>query len=299
MLIRKKFLDLVIKFSNHLKNQVRESFEKEIVIQSLINQNLNSQASLLSDKNNITVSLTTFGKRIDDVYLAIESIAKQTLKPNRVILWLAKDEFFNKKLPITLTNLQKRGLEIKYCRDLKSYKKIIPTIKECPNDLIITIDDDIIYNFDLIEVLYNNYLNDPTIIYCGSAKIMKIKDRRVFDYNSWQNVEEKSDASLINFPVGFGGVLYFPGCFDDEVLNEQKLLELAPSADDVWLKAMSLINGVSVKSVKSEFAKSSSLIPLGIAQADSLSITNVIMGKNNIQLSNVFTEYNCYEVFEK
>ena len=299
MLIRKKFFDLVIKFSNHLKNQVSESFEKQIVIQSLINQNLNSQASLLSDKNKITVSLTTFGKRIDDVYLAIESIAKQTLKPNRVILWLSKDEFFNKNLPITLTNLQKRGLEIKYCRDLKSYKKIIPTIKECPNDLIITIDDDIIYNFDLIEVLYNNYLNDPTIIYCGSAKIMKIKDKRVFDYNSWQNVEEKSDASLINFPVGFGGVLYFPGCFNDEVLNEQKLLELAPSADDVWLKAMSLIKGVSVKQVNSEFAKSSSLIPLGIAQADSLSMTNVIMGKNNIQLSNVFTEYNCYEVFEK
>ena len=152
MLIRKKFFDLVIKFSNHLKNQVSENFEKQIVIQSLINQNLNSQASLLSDNNNITVSLTTFGKRIDDVYLAIESIAKQTLKPNRVILWLSKDEFFNKKLPITLTNLQKRGLEIKYCKDLKSYNKIIPTIKECPNDLIITIDDDIIYNFDLIEV---------------------------------------------------------------------------------------------------------------------------------------------------
>tara|TARA_B110000037_G_scaffold220120_1_gene286971 strand:+ start:104 stop:1003 length:900 start_codon:yes stop_codon:yes gene_type:complete len=299
MLIRKKFFDLVIKFSNHLKNQVSESFEKQIVIQSLINQNLNSQASLLSDKNNITVSLTTFGKRIDDVYLAVESIAKQTLKPNRVILWLSKDEFFNKKLPITLANLEKRGLEIKYCRDLKSYNKIIPTIKECPNDLIITIDDDIIYNFDLIEILYKNYLNDPTIIYCGSAKIMKINDRRVFDYNSWQKIEGKSDASLLNFALGFSGVLYFPGCFDDEVLNEQKLLELAPSADDVWLKAMSLINGVSVKSVKSEFAKSSSFIPLGIAQADSLSITNVIMGKNNIQLSNIFTEYNCYEVFDK
>ena len=86
MLIRKKFFDLVIKFSNHLKNQVSENFEKQIVIQSLINQNLNSQASLLSDKNKITISLTTFGKRIDDVYLALESIARQTLKPNRVII---------------------------------------------------------------------------------------------------------------------------------------------------------------------------------------------------------------------
>ena len=126
--MKKKIIHIIQRFNNLLSKKVVVEIEKINTINDLLKQNLDEkEKSILNKKNNnnITVSLTTFGKRIDDVYLAIESIAKQTLKPNRVILWLSKDEFFNKKLPITLTNLQKRGLEIKYCKDLKSYNKII------------------------------------------------------------------------------------------------------------------------------------------------------------------------------
>ena len=44
------------------------------------------------------------------------------------------------------------------------------------------------------------------------AKVMEIKDKRLFDYNSWQICRrEILIASLLHLPVGFGGVLYFPG----------------------------------------------------------------------------------------
>jgi len=298
--MKKKIISILFRFINLFSKKAGLEIEKTIVINQLNTQNSSSINSILNiDTNNkITISLTTFGRRINDVYLALESIAKQTLKPNRVILWLSQDEFHPEKLPMTLINLKLRGLEIKFCKDLRSYKKIIPTIKECPNDLIITIDDDVIYNFDLIEVLYKNYLKDTKVIYCGHAKVMKIKNKLKFDYNSWVKANENSDESLMNFPVGFGGVLYFPGCFDKEVLNVDIFMSLAPTADDIWLKAMSLINKIPVKQVSGDFSKFAKLIPLEIAQEDSLSIANVRMGKNNEQLTNVFKQYNCFFVFK-
>lgn len=298
--MKKRILNLIFRFINLISNKVNLEIEKTFIINDLIKQNLSSRESIINNENNrITISLTTFGKRIDDVYLTLESIARQTLKPNRVLLWLSKDEYSPENLPITLANLKRRGLEIKYCSDLKSYKKIIPTIKECPDDVIITIDDDIIYNFDLIEVLYKNYLIEPNTIYCGRAKVMEIKNKKQFNYNSWKYVEENSIASLLHMPIGFSGVLYFPGCFSEDVLNEDIFMKLAPSADDVWLKSMTLMNGVPVKQISNGFAKSSKLIPLEKAQKDSLSIANVIMGDNNTQLSKVFNKYNIYYVFEK
>jgi hypothetical protein len=298
--MKKKIIAILFRFINLITKEVGFETEKTMVINQLNKQNLFSVNSIVNNNksNKITISLTTFGIRINDVYLAIESIGKQTLKPSRVILWLSQDEYHPEKLPITLMNLKLRGLEIKFCKDLRSYKKIIPTIKECPNDLIITIDDDVIYNFDLIEVLYKNHLKDPKVIYCGQAKVMKIKKKLKFDYSSWVKVNENSDESLMNFPIGFGGVLYFPGCFDTEVLNEDAFMSLAPTADDIWLKAMSLINKIPVKQVSCDFSKFSKFIPLGIAQEDSLSIANVRMEKNNEQLTNVFKQYNCFFVFK-
>ena len=49
------------------------------------------------------VTLTTFGQRLNDVYLAIESIMQGSLLPNRIILWLA-DDMRGKVLPVTLQN---------------------------------------------------------------------------------------------------------------------------------------------------------------------------------------------------
>lgn len=56
------------------------------------------------------------------------------------MLWLSDTD---KKIPSSLQNLTKRGLEIKYCKDIRSYTKIFYTLKEFPNALVVTSDDDI------------------------------------------------------------------------------------------------------------------------------------------------------------
>ena len=85
----------------------------------------------------IIVSLTTFPGRINTVDKTISTLLTQTLKPDEVILWLAESQFPNKELPEQLTKLQQYGLTIKWCEDLRSYKKLIPALEEYPNDIII------------------------------------------------------------------------------------------------------------------------------------------------------------------
>ena len=50
----------------------------------------------------LVVSLTTFGQRIFDVHLVVESIMQQTVLPNRIILWLDETEFNESSLPLSL-----------------------------------------------------------------------------------------------------------------------------------------------------------------------------------------------------
>ena len=55
-------------------------------------------------KEKIIVSLTTYNKRINTVFLTIESIFEQTVKPDKIVLWLDKNEFSIDTIPSTLKN---------------------------------------------------------------------------------------------------------------------------------------------------------------------------------------------------
>src|SRR5690554_2625875 len=45
------------------------------------------------------VSLTSYPSRIEDVWISIECLLRQTFKPDKIILWLAQSEFPEKKIP--------------------------------------------------------------------------------------------------------------------------------------------------------------------------------------------------------
>ena len=83
--------------------------------------------------------------------LAVESIFSQTLKPNNVVLYLSEKEFSTRPLPLTLMRQQERGLEVRFVDDLGPHTKLIPALKDFPEAIIVTIDDDYMYPFDLLE----------------------------------------------------------------------------------------------------------------------------------------------------
>ena len=226
----------------------------QVKADSLTEKTLNSTSPGISGDDicrgqELIVSLTTYGKRLYDAYLPIESIMQGSIKPNRIILWLAED-LRNKELPITLKKQQGRGLEIKFCNDLRAYKKIIPTLRENPDACIVTIDDDAIYQFDLLENMVSAYNSDPNYIYANwLCRIVMGSDGKPIDYMKWPYCSNDVEASHLNFSIGIGGVLYPPGSLAQEVLNESVFMDICNSNDDVWLNAMALLNGTKKKKV--------------------------------------------------
>jgi len=238
----------------------------------------------------IIVSLTTYDRRLSEVYLAIESIMQQTLKPNRIILWLG-NELKNTNIPLVLKNQQKRGLEIRYWKDIRSYKKLIPTLLAFPSSVIITVDDDYLYDYALVENLVSGYIENPELIHCVWLRQMKLLHSNVLEkYRKWRSADDFFPVSPQNFSIGAGGVLYPPGCFSEEVFNEEVFLDICKYADDVWFKAMALLNNTLSKKIPVNCNN----LQIKSVQDMALSKINVEGGQNDVQLKAVFDRYNLY-----
>lgn len=207
-----------------------------------------SSNNIFGDKQ-LIVSLTSYGRRLYDVAYTIQSIMRQTVKPNKIILWI--DEQDNDSIPTALKSLQKRGLEIRSTPDhIKSYKKLYHTLIEFPNDVIVTVDDDIIYEYDLLERLIKEYTNFPTCICAARCHRIKFdKSGNILPYNSWQWHYPIPSNSTTNFLTGVGGVLYPPNSLDKEVLNTEVFLNLAPYADDIWFYCMAIKKGTKIRKI--------------------------------------------------
>lgn len=239
----------------------------------------------------VIVSLTTYGKRLYDVYLTIESIMQGTIKPNRIVLWLQED-MKNIKLPIYMQNQIKRGLEVSYCKDLKSFKKLIPTLHKYPDATIITIDDDVLYKEDVVEKLVNAYVDNPHYIYANRVHRIAIgSDGRPLPYNDWLWGAGKNEPSSLNFFTGVGGVLYPAHSMPIEVFDEDKFTTLCPHADDIWFYAMALLNGFVVSKVYTHNPEGYDYYFTDDAYDDSLAKINVLNNANDKQWNAVMKQY--------
>lgn len=246
------------------------------------------KATSMSD-NSLIVSLTSYGERINTVHLTIQSILLQSVYASKVILWLAESEFTLFNLPKPLVDLQQYGLTIRFCEDIRSYKKLIPTLKAYPNTTIVTFDDDVIYPANHLEKLLEAHEKFPEAVICHRAhRMIKDEQGNIVDYLKWQfDVTESTPVKDI-FPIGIGGVLYPANCFDEEVLNEDALMRLAPSADDLWFKVMASKKGRLTKVVDNPMPYNNYLhIPL--TQAQSLWQNN--QTNNDTQLHAILASY--------
>lgn len=249
-------------------------------------------------EHELIVSLTTFGKRIHDVYLTIESIMQQSLRPDKIILCISTVEFKEEFLPETLKRQQDRGLEILFCEEnLGPYKKYHYTLPKYPDSLLITVDDDLLYPIDTIDRLYKSYLQYPDSIHCHRGhKITFSEAGKINPYKQWDWSRRDTSPSKLIFPTGAGGVLYFPGCFDPEIINRDAFMELAPDADDIWLKAMSLKQGTPCRIIEDTRDFMTNFLPIEGAQEVSLKRRNKKSSQGNDEkIKAVFSHYNLTE----
>jgi len=245
----------------------------------------------------IIVSLTSFGKRVNEVYLAIESIMQGTLKPNRIVLWLAVDEFGGRVLPQTLQRQQKRGLQIEFCKDIRSYKKIVPAMVKYPDACVVTIDDDAMYEFDLLENLIRRHQENPDdICACRMHRIALGDQNKPKSYLQWDMLVYPKEKSNLHFLTSGGGTLFPPHCFDEEFFNEDAFMSLCPYADDVWINAMIWKSGKQISKVYTHSRWGCDFVDISVEQEESLSERNLDASscQNDVQIKAVMDKYNLY-----
>ena len=243
----------------------------------------------------IVVSLTSFGRRIDEVALTIESLMQQTRKANRIVLWLP-DDLEKLPLPQALVLQQRRGLEIKFCKDIRSYTKLIPQLKESPEDVIITVDDDMLYDYDVLDHLITAYLQNPTMIHCCRVHRMLFDSQgNLLPYNKWEWICSTEGTDKRYFLTGVGGVLYPPHCLDEEVFNESIFMSICPEADDIWFTAMAIKKGTPINKVFNRDKTEGDFIMNPHPLERGLSVRNVSMLGNDRQIQAVFSKYSLFD----
>jgi hypothetical protein len=223
---------------------------------------------------------------------------RQSLKPDKIILWLSEKEIKSCSIPSSLKRLQKRGLEVRFVKEnLRSYKKIIYSLREYPDANIVTIDDDVYYPRYFLEKIYNKKKHYSGCIVGYRCKyINKKNEYEVGPYLSWPHVKKSEVASLGIFPTGNGGILYPPNSLNNEVFNKNIFLKLCPYGDDIWLKAMSLLQRTKVVQV---FDEPKDFITIKDTQKEALHLINNSGPKlNDKQIKKVFDFYNLYKYLE-
>ncbi len=204
-------------------------------------------------KHELVVSLTSFPARIHLVQYAIYSLLKQSLKPNRLVLWLADFQFPGQErdLPEELLALKPLGLEIRWCEDIKSFKKLIPALREFPDAILVTADDDLYYPKNWLKSLYQSWLGDETCIHCGGMRKMTWDENgNVNPYGLWTWNPPDGSPAFKNTQLGGYGALYPPRSLHPDVGNAGLLARLSPTADDLWFWAMAVRGGTKIRLIQ-------------------------------------------------
>lgn len=236
-------------------------------------------------KKKLIISLTAKKTRFSSLHLVLASIFNQTIHPDEMILWIDKKE--KKFLKKNILDFCSKGLQIRYCKNLRSYNKIYYLLNN-RSRYIITFDDDIIYNKESVFFLLKKLKQfGNNFVIANRVHYIKYKNNIIEKYNKWIWNSDKKKPSIFNFQTGVYGVLYPPNCFYKEVNKVYKFKKLSPYADDIWLYWMIRLNKKKV--IWSGFNyKNYSLINL---ETKSLHKLNVGLNQNDIQISNMIKEY--------
>ncbi len=236
--------------------------------------------------NKLTISLTAKFERFNFLHLTLKSIITQSIQPDEIILWI--EYKYKKKIPKKTLELKKFGLQILFCKNLKSYNKIIHTLKIRKKNYIITFDDDIIYNKKATEFLVKKAKkNKKSIIANRIHRIIYNKKKYPISYANWKWNATNQKKNKLNFQTGVYGVLYPPNCLHKDITKEKKFIKLSPYADDIWIYWMIRLNSRFV--IWSGFEEKN--IERIIFDKNNLRKFNISKNNNDLQIKNLIKYY--------
>ena len=224
----------------------------------------------------IYISLTSIFSKQSLLLETLKSIITQTKLPDKIFLHLSEnsyllDEGFKNKIItcVELSNLLKvcqNLIEICWVENEGPYRKLLPLLKKKWNEdcIIITIDDDTVYNKNLINNMVNDYMKYKCVVnYRGFLPLLNnSNDLCTFDYNKKKIIISKIPKDgykdLYNFATGVAGILYKPSFFhktNDLIFNKNIYMQSCNKCDDVWFYLLRIKNNVECFLRFENFAK--------------------------------------------
>lgn len=245
---------------------------------------------LLSRREHIVVSLTSYPGRIHTVHKVIRSLFAQKILPDLIVLYLSKEEFPHREndLPENLLVCRGRDFEIRWVdENLGSHKKYIYAFGDFPESLIITVDDDIECRNTLVGELLELHRRFPHAIPAIRCHLIRFDGSgHHLPYNNWTMEvgnylpEACGVPSMRLFATSGAGVLFSPGSLPEEAFDRRAVMETCPRADDVWLKVMTTVAGWPTVSVPGW----QGVVPIEGTQASSLWSINKLGGNDEALL---------------
>lgn len=282
-------LDRVIRFSESRMQFVKDTrYMKK-------HMKLNQDGLNKTEKRpkRIIVSMTSYPARLRFVPYTVASMLNQTVKPDKIVIWLGEEKEGNRNLPPVFDELRSIGVEIEYRPDIKVHTKWYYAFQEYPDDLIVTVDDDILYENRIIEKLYAAHLQYPGCTPALRVHRMRFDDEaNLLDYKDdwiWEYGDRSGMSSIQFFLTGSGGVMHEPDMLCDETLKLDAIKKYCESEDDVWLTFMTILSRRRIVTADDVSRNQGVTIPR--SQKTALWKTNVIRGGSMKMIRNTLRVY--------
>lgn len=200
----------------------------------------------------IIVALASYKERIlnGSCETAIESILRQSMKPSKIVLTIPRGhkKFLTPKLKGWI---DKNIVELIIAsKDMGPHNKYFYVMQKYREYAVITIDDDFIYDVDLVRSLCDSYIKYPNCISARRAHLMNLTNGRLTNYEDWgYEYSGQSEPSYQLMATGGGGTLYPPDILCIHGTTNEPIGEFR-YVDDIYLKLKELKRGIRIVFVR-------------------------------------------------
>lgn len=205
------------------------------------------------------ISFATYGKRINSplIYRFLDSLVHQDCNiRHRIVanIWKRDYDEAPEKFKQYLRDNNIEVLTSDF--NWKPHLKYVMSMQKYKDVPVVTVDDDMVYRKDMLQLLHAEHKKNPGTIICGHAKrIDWDSEGNTNKYTSWPNFQDSSCPRDDILPVGVGGVLYPPEfCKLIDDCTTKKIMEMGVlDRDDFFLHHLAIMNSIWAKVVKTPY----------------------------------------------
>ena len=201
--------------------------------------------------------MTTWPPRFAVAYEAMAAIVEQVKEDNlqdrvHCVMVLSEEEECatetRRAAGKLMCQMYETGVEVILDRgNIKSHKKLIPTLEKYPNNPILVVDDDNVQWPGWLKTFVSDHDKHPNdIIYGHSSSIVGVVNGRIVEGISQRGFHTHPGQRTYNEKPanGAAGTLYPAHTFTDERFFDRHLfMRLTPTSDETWQWACAVMSG--------------------------------------------------------